>query len=568
MELQLRGITKRFPGVLANDRIDLTVRSGEILGLLGENGAGKTTLMNILYGLYSADEGEILIDGEAQRFSGPGDAIAACIGMVHQHFMLVPVFTVAENVVLGVEPTRRMPAWLAPTLTAVGAAVVVGSSFETVNWFGLPAWAWALISAAGGAVAGFLARLAWPFVTRSREKARRGGSINLRQARRDVAEISERYGLAMDPDALVEDLPVGVQQRVEIIKVLFREARFLVFDEPTAVLTPQEVQDFFRIVRSLRDAGKGIVFITHKLGEVLEISDRIAVLRDGRVVGEAAPGQVDQGRLAEMMVGRPVELTVAKGEARPGDAVLEVSDLVVLDEREHPAVNGVSFTVRAGEIVGVAGVQGNGQTELVRALTGMRAPLSGSIRVGGAEVAGEGPRHIHRLGVAHVPEDRLRHGLVTSFTVAENLVLDSYHARPYSRGILMDWGKTREVARRLVKQFDVRTPSIELKAANLSGGNQQKVIVAREFGREGVALAVASQPTRGLDVGSIEYIHSQIVAQRDGGAAILIVSTELDEVMALSDRLLVMYRGKVVAELDPEQATPAEVGLYMAGATP
>jgi len=566
LELQLRGITKRFPGVLANDRIDLTVRSGEILGLLGENGAGKTTLMNILYGLYSADEGEIIIDGKPQAFHGPGDANAAGIGMVHQHFMLVPVFSVAENVVLGVEPTRRMPAWLTPAIAAVAGAVIVGSSFETNNWFGWPAWAWALIAAGVGAAVGFLARVAWPYLTRSTRRARRGGSINLREARREVAEISERYGLQVDPEAVIEDLPVGVQQRVEIIKVLFREARFLVFDEPTAVLTPQEVQDFFRIVRSLRDAGKGIVFITHKLGEVLQIADRITVLRDGRSVGEALPGQMDQKGLAEMMVGRPVELTVAKDTAAPGGAVLEVTDLVVLDEREHPAVNGVSFRVRAGEIVGIAGVQGNGQTELVRTLTGMRAPLSGSIKLAGEEVAGVGPRRIHKLGVAHVPEDRLRHGLVTSFTVAENMVLDSYHSRPYSRGMIMDWGKTREEARRLVDQFDVRTPSIEVKAANLSGGNQQKVIVAREFGRPDVKLAIASQPTRGLDVGSIEYIHSQIVAQRDRGAAILIVSTELDEVMALSDRLLVMYRGRIVAELDPEQVTPAEVGLHMAGA--
>jgi ABC-type uncharacterized transport system ATPase subunit len=319
-------------------------------------------------------------------------------------------------------------------------------------------------------------------------------------------------------------------------------------------------------VRSLRDAGKGIVFITHKLGEVLQIADRISVLRDGRVVGDAVAGEVTQSRLAEMMVGRPVELTVVKGPARPGEAVLEVSDLVVLDEREHPAVNGVSFQVRAGEIVGIAGVQGNGQTELVRALTGMLSPASGSIKVSGEDVTGDSPRAMHKRGVAHVPEDRLRHGLVTQFTVAENIVLDCYYTRPYSRAGVMDWGKTREEARRLVEQFDVRTPSVEVKAGNLSGGNQQKVIVAREFGRPNVALAIASQPTRGLDVGSIEYIHGQIVAQRDQGAAILIVSSELDEVMALSDRLLVMYRGKVVAELDPEKVSPADVGLYMAGA--
>jgi len=567
LELQLRGITKRFPGVLANDRIDLAVRSGEILGLLGENGAGKTTLMNILYGLYTADEGEILIDGKPQHFAGPGDAIAAGIGMVHQHFMLVPVFTVAENVVLGVEPTRRLPLWMALGLGGAAAAIIAGSSFS-LEWFGWPSWAWLLILVAIGAAAGYLLRLAWPWVHRLFRRRRAGGALNIVEARRQVAEISERYGLSVDPDAVIEDLPVGVQQRVEIIKVLFREARVLIFDEPTAVLTPQEVEEFFGIVRSLRDSGKGIVFITHKLGEILEIADRITVLRDGRSVGEAVPGEVDQAGLAEMMVGRPVALVVEKGEAQPGAAVLEVEDLVVLDEREHAAVNGVSFRVRAGEIVGIAGVQGNGQTELVRALTGMRAPLSGSIRVAGESVAGSSPRTVHELGVAHVPEDRLRHGLVTSFTVAENAVLDSYHARPFSRGILMDWGKVREVSRELVEQFDVRTPSIEVKAANLSGGNQQKLIVAREFGRSGLALAIAAQPTRGLDVGSIEYIHGQIVAQRDRGAAILIVSTELDEVMALSDRLLVMYRGKVVAELDPQQVTPADVGLYMAGATP
>jgi ABC-type uncharacterized transport system ATPase subunit len=564
LELQLRGITKRFPGVLANDRIDLSVRSGEILGLLGENGAGKTTLMNILYGLYTADEGEVLIDGVPRHFSGPGDAIAAGIGMVHQHFMLVPVFTVAENVVLGVEPARRMPLGMTLGLGAAAAPIVTGSTFALESF----AWLWLVLSALGGAVLGFLLRLAWPLLYRALGRTRKGGTINIGEARREVSEISERYGLRVDPDAVIEDLPVGVQQRVEIVKVLFREAGLLVFDEPTAVLTPQEVHEFFGIVRSLRDAGKGIVFITHKLGEVLEISDRIVVLRDGRVAGVAVPGEIDQSRLAEMMVGRPVELTVAKENARPGKPVLEVADLVVLDEWEHAAVDGVSFQVRAGEIVGIAGVQGNGQTELVGALTGMRSPLTGSIRIAGEEVAGSSPRRIHNLGVAHVPEDRLRHGLVSSFTVAENMVLDSYHARPYSRGVVMDWGKTREEARHLVEQFDVRTPSIELKTANLSGGNQQKVIVAREFGRHEVKLAIASQPTRGLDVGSIEYIHNQIVAQRDRGAAILIVSTELDEVMALSDRLLVMYRGKVVAELDPKQVTPADVGLYMAGATP
>jgi general nucleoside transport system ATP-binding protein len=501
VELQLRGITKRFPGVLANDSVDLTVRSGEILGLLGENGAGKTTLMNILYGLYSADEGEIVIDGEVQEFSGPGDAIAAGIGMVHQHFMLVPVFTVTENVVLGIEPT-------------------------------LPA-----------------------------------GIMDMRTARRQVREISERHSLAVDPDALVEDIPVGVQQRVEIIKVLFREAEVLVFDEPTAVLTPQEVREFFGIMRGLRDAGKAIVFITHKLKEILEISDRINVLRQGRIVGETRPGETDESALAEMMVGRPVDLVVHKDQAEPGEVVLEVEDLYAVDERDHATVRGASFSVRAGEIVGIAGVQGNGQTELVEALSGMRQPASGAIRLDGRDVAAEGPRRIHRLGVAHVPEDRQRRGLILGFTVAENLILNSYYRSPFSKGIIMDWDEVFTRSRRLVAQYDVRTPGIRVPTSNLSGGNQQKVIVAREFS-ENVRLIVAAQPTRGLDVGSIAYIHERIVEQRDAGAAVLIVSTELEEVMALSDRVLVMFAGRIVAEVDPKTTSASDVGLYMAGATP
>ena len=501
MKLELRGITKRFPGVLANDSVDLVVDSGEILALLGENGAGKTTLMNILYGLYTADEGEILIDDVVQDFAGPGDAIAAGIGMVHQHFMLVPVFTVTENVVLGVEPT-------------MGA-----------------------------------------------------GRLDLKKARRNVTEISAQYGLDVDPDAVIEDLPVGIQQRVEIIKVLFREAEFLVFDEPTAVLTPQEVEEFFGILRALRDSGKAIIFITHKLKEVLKIADRIGVLRRGRNVGEVDPAEADQQRLAEMMVGRPVDLLVDKSEAEPAELVLEVENLIVLDERDHTAVDNVSFSVRAGEIVGIAGVQGNGQTELVEALTGLRPPLKGTVRVHGKDVTRASPREIHNLDVAHVPEDRQRSGLILDFTITENMVLDSYHSSPYSRGIVMDWDVIEEATTRLVGDFDVRTPSIDVPLSNLSGGNQQKVIVAREFGR-GVKLAIASQPTRGLDVGSIEYIHDRIVKERDAGSAILIVSTELDEVLALSDRILVMYRGTVVAEVPGSEATAADIGLYMAGASP
>ena len=499
MELELRGITKRFPGVLASDHVDLSIKSGEILCLLGENGAGKSTLMNILYGLYSADEGEILVDGELQNFTGPGDAIASGIGMVHQHFMLVPVFTVAENVVLGVEPTGR------------------------------------------------------------------GGVIDMKAAHRDVREISAKYGLEVDPEAIIEDLPVGIQQRVEIIKVLFREAEVIIFDEPTAVLTPQEVEDCFGIVRSLVDAGKAIVFITHKLKEVLGIADRIAVLRRGAIVGEAIPGEVSESELAEMMVGRPVELVVSKGEAAPDEAVLEVKDLVVLDDRNHPVVDEVSFTVRSGEIVGIAGVQGNGQTELVESLTGLRQALSGSIELLGHNIAGVTPREIHDRLVAHVPEDRQRMGLVLPFTIKENMVLDSYYLEPFSRGVRMDWDAVEEAATGLVEEYDVRTPSIEVQVSDLSGGNQQKVIVAREFSRD-VKLIVAAQPTRGVDVGSIEYIHERIVKERDEGAAILVVSTELDEVMALSDRILVMFRGKIIAERRPDETSTTELGLFMAGA--
>lgn len=499
MRLELRNVTKRFPGVVANDSVDLTVESGEIVGLLGENGAGKTTLMNILYGLYSADEGEIVIDGRVVSFDDPGDAIAAGIGMVHQHFMLVPVFTVLENVVLGVEPTT-------------------------------------------GPV----------------------GSMNLKEARREVEEISERYGLDVDPGALVEDLPVGIQQRIEIIKVLFREAEIIVFDEPTAVLTPQEVDDFFKITNWLKEAGKGIIFITHKLGEVLDVADRIAVLRRGRLVGEADPKTATKEELAEMMVGRPVDLVVDKGPADPQDVVLSVRDLVVVDERQHTAVDHVSFEVRAGEIVGIAGVQGNGQTELVEALTGLTDTLAGHVELGGVDVTLASPRQLHKASVAHIPEDRQRSGLILDFDVAENMVLDSYYAEPYSHGIRMDWEYAHRHADELIEQYDIRTPSSWVSGSTLSGGNQQKLIVAREFARD-TRLIIAAQPTRGIDVGSIEYIHSRIVEERDEGAAVLIVSSELDEVLALADRILVMYRGKIVAEVPGGEATAQQLGLYMAG---
>ena len=500
MKLELRNVTKRFPGVIANDSVDLDVQSGEILGLLGENGAGKTTLMNILYGLYSADEGEIIVDDEVAHFEGPGDAIAAGIGMVHQHFMLVPVFDVTENVVMGVEP-------------------VYG-----------------------------------PFA-----------AIDMKEARQEVIDISTQYGLEVDPDALIEDLPVGIQQRIEIIKVLFRDAEIIVFDEPTAVLTPQEVEEFFGIVRSLRESGKGIIFITHKLGEMLEIADRISVLRRGKVVGTTTPAESTKESLAEMMVGRPVDLVVDKTPSEPGEVVLSVQNLVVQDERLQIAVNDVSFEVKSGEIVGIAGVQGNGQTELVEALTGLMLPIAGHVELGGKDVTLSLPRTMHEMSVAHVPEDRQRDGLVLDFNLFENLVLDSYYAEPYSKGVRMNWPEARDHAVELIEQYDIRTPSPDISASSLSGGNQQKLIVAREFSRD-VKLIIASQPTRGIDVGSIEYIHQRIVEERDQGSAVLIVSSELDEVMALSDRILVMYRGGIVAEVAGGEATASELGLFMAGA--
>jgi simple sugar transport system ATP-binding protein len=496
--LELKGITKRFPTVIANDDVSLSVEAGEIVALLGENGAGKTTLMNVLFGLYSPDEGEVIIDGTPLELSNPGASIRAGVGMVHQHFMLVPVFTVAENVILGLEPVKGL---------------------DRID----------------------------------------------REAAHDlVREVSDRYRLSVNPEAMVEDLPVGVQQRVEIIKVLVRDAKYIIFDEPTAVLTPQEVDEFFEIVRGLKRDGKGVIFISHKLREALEIADRIVVLRDGKSVGEADPATATRGHLAEMMVGRPVLLTVEKEPAKASEVVLSVESLLLLDDRGHRCVDGISFEVRAGEIVGIAGVQGNGQTELVEAITGLRLPLAGSVTIAGDDVTRQGPRQIHSAGVAHVPEDRQASGLVLEFTIVENMVLDSYYDPPYSKGLQMDWGAATEASQRLVDEYDVKTTRVDVPVSTLSGGNQQKVIVAREFDRD-VKLVVASQPTRGVDVGSIEYIHARIVEQRDQGAAVLIVSSELDEVMALSDRVLVMYGGDIAGEFDPKVASPTEIGLAMLG---
>jgi len=500
MELELRGITKRFPGVVANDDVNLHVRGGEVLALVGENGAGKSTLMNVLYGLYKADEGEILIDGVPQHFTSPRDAIAAGIGMVHQHFMLVPVFTVAENVVMGVEPT------------SLG-----------------------------------------------------GIKLDIATAREQVRIISEQYGMHLDPDARIENMPVGLQQRVEIIKVLFRHAKIVVFDEPTAVLTPQEIEDFFVIVESLKEAGKGIVFITHKLREAIKVADRIEVLRRGKTVGDADPKTVKDTELAEMMVGRPVDLVVNKELHEPGSTVLELNDFTVRDPTGRVLVDGVNLQVRAGEIVGIAGVQGNGQTELVDALVGLRRVAGGTVHLAGEDITVANPRDMHRHGVAHIPEDRQREGIVKDFDITENLALTGYYSAPLSKGITIDWKAAHASAEHLVEQFDIRTPSVDTSVGTLSGGNQQKVIVARELSRD-LKLAIACQPTRGIDVGSIEYIHERIVALRDAGVAVLVVSTELDEVMALADRVVVMYRGKVVADLPRASTDHNEVGLYMAGA--
>ncbi len=500
MRLELKDITKRFPGVLANDRVSISVDRGEVLGLLGENGAGKSTLMNILSGLYKPDSGEILIDGTPRTFTDPRRAIEAGIGMVHQHFQLVPVFDVIEAVALGAETvTDRL------------------------------------------------------------------GTFDRASARRRILELSEQYSLNVNPDAKIQDLPVGVRQRVEILKALYRKSDILVLDEPSAVLTPFETEELFGIIRGLAAAGTTVIFITHKLNEVLEVADRITVLRRGRVAGTVEPKDATREILANLMVGRDVELTVVKEPASPGEIVLSIENLHVRDDRQHMAVRGVSLEVRAGEIVVLAGVQGNGQTELVEAIVGLRAADLGRIRIGDKDVTAASPRRVSDLGVAHVPEDRMRDGLIAQMTVAENFILDTYHREPYSRHGSLQAVAIKEGAERGVADYDVRTPSIETLAGSLSGGNQQKVVVAREFSRP-VKLVVAAQPTRGLDVGSIEYIHKRIVEQRDQGAAVLIVSTELDEVLAVGDRIAIMLGGRVVGVLEGAEATYERVGMLMGGA--
>jgi ABC-type uncharacterized transport system ATPase subunit len=495
--LEMRGITKRYPNVVANDGINLSIRPGEIHALLGENGAGKSTLMNVLYGLARPDEGEILLDGTPIQITGPSDAIARGINMVHQHFMLVPVLTVAENILLGEETMANRV---------------------------------------------FLDR---------------------REARRRIIELGRRFGFEIDPDVKVGSLSVGWQQRVEILKALYRNARILVLDEPTAVLTPQETEEIFAVLRRLAAEGHSIVFISHKLYEVLEIADRITVIRRGRVVGERKPSETNEDDLAELMVGRGVQLVVDRGESHPAEVQLAVSELNVNDDRGSQVVHDVSFDVRAGEILGIAGVAGNGQDELVQALVGLRKIVSGSVQLSGRDLTGRSPRTINESGVAYVPADRHRFGLILPFSVADNVVLTTYYKAPFARGFIRDDAAIEAAAERAIAEFDIRTPSATARAGTLSGGNQQKVVVAREFDGE-PRLLILDQPTRGLDVGSIEFIHRRVIEMRDKSTAILLVSAELDEVLELSDRIVVIYRGRLIGLQDARAADKNDIGLLMA----
>ncbi len=496
--VDMRGITRRFPGVLANDHVDFSVRAGEIHALVGENGAGKSTLMNILYGLIQADSGEIHINDRPAHITGPRDAISLGIGMVHQHFMLIPVFSVGENIMLGREPVDGL------------------------------------------------------------------GFYNRARARKAINELTKTYGLALDPDARMGDLPVGLQQRAEIVKVLYRGASILILDEPTGVLTPQESKELFRVLRDLVKGGKTIIFISHKLNEVLEISDRITVMRRGKVVGHLITKETNEEEIATMMVGRAVLLRVDKKPAKPGAVVMRVENVAANSDQGVPALKGVSFELRRGEILGIAGVEGNGQSELMEVLAGTRRVTAGRVLLGDRDITTYDARTERDAGVAFIPEDRRGAGLVLSFSIAENSILGRERSPKFAwNELILKLFAIREWARRLVKEFDVRTPSIDVAARNLSGGNQQKVIVAREIGSDPKVL-LAAQPTRGVDIGAIEFIHRRIVKERDDGAAVLLVSAELDEVRSLSDRIAVMYEGRIVSFESPE--TPEErLGLLMTG---
>ncbi len=496
--IEMKGISKSFPGIKANDNISLSVEQGEIHVLLGENGAGKSTLMNILYGLYNPDEGQILVKEKPVVISNPNVAIELGIGMVHQHFMLVQPFTVAENIVLGSEPSK-------------------------------------------------------------------GITLDMNKAIKDVEEISKKYELKVDPNSKIQDISVGMQQRVEILKTLYRGAEILILDEPTAVLTPQEIEELGIIMKSLVSQGKTIILITHKLKEVMAMSDRVTIIRRGKVIDTLNTKNTDIDELAEKMVGRKVNLTVDKKESKAGTPVLEVKGLKALDNRDLEAVKGVSFEVNGGEILGIAGVDGNGQHELIEAITGLRKIQAGEVLINGKEITSKPPRDIISSGVAHIPEDRHKRGLVLDFPLYENSILGNHRAKTFSKHkFSLNYPKIREHARRLIKEFDVRTPNEKVKARALSGGNQQKLIIAREIDRDPY-LCIAAQPTRGLDVGAIEFVHKRLIEQRDSGKAVLLISLELDEVMSLSDRIAVMYDGKIVGVIDAKDATEKKLGILMAG---
>jgi len=515
--VELEGITKTFPGgVQANKDVTLKIRKGEVIGLLGENGAGKSTLMNVLYGLLKPDEGRIVINGTEVDLKSPQDAIVRGVGMVHQHFKLIPVLTVTENVVLGLEPIlKKMDTQSIPGGNTIGSVM----------------------------------------------------PIDFGSAAKRIREIGEENGIPVDPDAKIHDLSVGVQQRVEIIKMLYREADILILDEPTAVLTPHEVDELFVTLREFVKGGKTIILITHKLRESIALCDRICVLRDGELAGLVETENTSPEQLAQMMVGRPVVFTTEKEPKEPGEVILSVSDLHVLDNRKLEKVRGISFEVHAGEIFGIAGVQGNGQTELVEAITGLRKQMGGKVLVGNIDITGKKPRYVREAGVSHIPEDRHKRGIILPFAITENMALGNHYKEPYAKGPLhsiLALEVIRESTEQLVKDYSIRLSSVDAQASTLSGGNQQKVVVARELATNPI-LVIAAQPTRGLDVGATEYIHEVLIALRDAGVAVLLVSAELDEIQNLADRIGVIYDGQLVAVKAPGEATPTELGLLMAG---
>lgn len=495
--VEMRGITKRFPGIVANDSISFKVRKGEIHALLGENGAGKSTLMNILFGLYQPDEGEIYINEQKTNITDPEVAIKLGIGMIHQHFMLVEPYTVVENIILGAEPTKGMV-------------------------------------------------------------------VNYAKARKRVIELSEQYGLQVDPDRLISDISVGMQQRVEILKTLYRGADILIFDEPTAVLTPQEIEDLINIMHNLVNEGKSIILITHKLKEIMAVSDNVTIIRRGKVIDSVVTAETTTDELAAKMVGRKVSFTVEKKDAEIGNSILQVSNVTAKDNRGIVALRNISFEVKSGEILGIAGVDGNGQRELIEVLTGLRKVDSGEITMHGEHIEGKKPRKISEFKVAYIPEDRQKRGLVLDFTVAENMSLKNYYTPKYNRTGFLNYDKINEDARALIAEYDVRTPDELTEARALSGGNQQKIIIAREVDSN-PDLLIATQPTRGLDVGAIEFIHKKLIEQRDNGKAVLLYSLELDEIMNLSDRIAVIYEGAIIGIVDPKETTEQEIGLMMAG---